>query len=96
MKHNPYSVRSQRYDDWQDGYKAGWNEAVALIERTNRNVRDNASFRALILAVFAENKGNCSKINSCPKIAILQDKDMLESQFVAEVRGVCDKCAERK
>jgi len=36
----------------------------------------------------------CSKIDTCPKIAMLRDKDMLDEQFVESVRAVCGKCSE--
>lgn len=35
---------------------------------------------------------SCSKIDDCPKIDILRDKDMLDSQFAEAVREVCAKC----
>ncbi len=37
----------------------------------------------------------CVKLDSCEKIKILQDKDMLDSQFVESVNSVCSKCNEQ-
>ena len=34
----------------------------------------------------------CSKIDTCPKIISLRDRDMLEEQFGDAVRSVCNKC----
>lgn len=36
----------------------------------------------------------CSKIDTCPKIDILRDKDMLDFQFADAVKSVCGKCNE--
>jgi len=36
----------------------------------------------------------CSKIDTCYKIDILRDKDMLDSQFAEAVKDVCAKCDE--
>jgi len=37
---------------------------------------------------------NCAKLDTCEKIKMLQDKDMLDSQFIESVRAVCAKCDE--
>jgi len=34
----------------------------------------------------------CSKIDNCPKIDIIRDKDILDFQFAECVRVVCGKC----
>jgi len=34
----------------------------------------------------------CPQFNECPKIAILKDKDMMDFQFSASIKVVCDIC----
>ena len=36
----------------------------------------------------------CAKIDDCPKINMLRDKDMLDFQFADAVRDVCGRCDE--
>jgi len=37
---------------------------------------------------------NCTKLDTCPKITMLRDKDMLDFQFAESVRAVCALCEE--
>jgi hypothetical protein len=37
----------------------------------------------------------CPHLNSCPKIAIILDKDAFDSQLREAVVAVCNKCEER-
>ncbi len=39
---------------------------------------------------------NCPKLDSCPKIAIVLDKDMLNKQYADSIRAICAKCKEGK
>ena len=36
----------------------------------------------------------CKKIDSCPQINMIKDKDMLDFQFAESVRAVCSKCVD--
>ena len=38
----------------------------------------------------------CSKLDDCPKIKMILDKDLLDFQYAEAVRGVCAKCSEVK
>ena len=37
-------------------------------------------------------EATCSKINSCRKITIILDKDMLDFQYAEAIRSVCEVC----
>jgi len=37
----------------------------------------------------------CSKIDTCPKIKMILDKDMLDFQYAEAIRAVCAKCKEK-
>lgn len=37
----------------------------------------------------------CPKLDNCPKITMVLDKDMLDFQYAEAVRAVCAKCQER-
>lgn len=38
----------------------------------------------------------CSKIDDCFKIKMIQDKDMLDFQFVESVKAVCKNCSDKE
>ena len=39
---------------------------------------------------------NCPKLETCPKIVMVRDKDMMDFQYAASIRAVCGKCEEGK
>ena len=38
----------------------------------------------------------CKKLNSCPKITMILDKDISEFQYAEAIEKVCGKCKERE
>ncbi len=39
---------------------------------------------------------NCPKLETCPKIDMVMDKDLLDYQYAESIRAVCKKCLEGK
>lgn len=36
----------------------------------------------------------CSKIDVCPKIAMVFDRDLTDCQYTEAIRAICEKCDE--
>ena len=42
------------------------------------------------------NPEKCSKLETCPKIVMVMDKDIMDFQYAESIRKVCGKCKEGK
>ena len=43
-----------------------------------------------------EKRACCQKLNDCPKIKMILDKDLLDFQYAGAIRAVCAPCDQRK